>query len=110
MSTQNKEINHDFNIGDVVYILNEHTIIRSIIIGINCNTINSKESNPLNIIDKTTICYKVKALLKYKDKESNIVFEASSYPYDIYDYHSSKVYTNVDDLLSDLRNSIEKSS
>lgn len=110
MSKITKKINHNFNIGDVVYVLNEYTIVQSIIVGISCNTIYSKEYNPFNIIDKTTICYKVKKLLKYEDKESKIIFEVSSSQYDVYDYHSSKVYANVDDLLSDLRNSVEKSS
>lgn len=110
MSTQNKEINHNFNIGDVVFVLNEYTIIQCIIIGISCNTIYSKQYNPLDIIDKNTICYKLKRLLKFKETESIIAFEVTASQYDIYDYHSSKVYANVDNLLSDLRNSIEKSS
>ena len=109
MITKNKEVNHNFNIGDIAFVLNGYTIMQCIIIGISCNTTYSKEYNPLNIIDKTTICYKIKRLIKYKDEESKIVFEVSSSQYDIYDYHSNKVYANVDDLLSDLKKTIEKS-
>lgn len=106
MSTQNKEINHDFKIGDIVYILKDYSIRKGIVTAIECSICTDKEtSDTSKLFYKDTKCYTVCLITEIDDKFS---ITSGTYYKDSYNYN--KVYANVDDLLSDLRNSVEKSS
>lgn len=105
MSTQNKEINHNFEIGDIVYILKDYSIRKGIVTAIECSICTDKEtSDTNNLLYKDTKCYTVCLITERDDKFS---ITSGTYYKDTYAY--DKVYANVDDLLSDLRNSVEKS-
>lgn len=106
MSTQNKEINHDFKIGDIVYILKDYSIRKGIVTAMECSVCTDKETSDTNeLLYKDSKVYTV-CLITEKDNKFSIT--SGTYYKDIYNY--DKVYANVDDLLSDLRNSVEKSS
>lgn len=106
MSTQNKEINHDFKIGDIVYILKDYSIRKGIVTAIECSICTDKEtSDASKLLYKDTKFYTVCLITERDDKFS---ITSGTYYKDSYNY--SKVYANIDDLLSDLRNSVEKSS
>lgn len=107
MSTQNKEINHEFNIGDIVYVLNDYAIMPGLVIGIESKPEYKLTIDEIPSIDKTTIIYRLIKLRRNKNKESKLIFEVSLSGYDEYSYHSSKVYANVGDLLSDLEKTTE---
>ena len=109
MSKITKEINHNFNIGDCVFVLNNYAIVPCLVIGIESCPIYKPTVNKTPSIDKNTISYKLLKIRKNKNKEGRIIFEVGISEYDKYDYHSSKVYGSVDELLSDLEKTIEKS-
>lgn len=108
MSKITNEINHNFNIGDCVFILNDYAIRPCLVIGIESNPVYKSNINKTPSIDKNTISYKLVKIRKNRNNEGQIVFEVSNSEYDRYDYHSSKVYGSVDELLSDLEKTIEK--
>lgn len=106
MNTQNKEINHDFKIGDIVYILKDYSIRKGIIAAIESSICVNKETSDINkLFYPDTKLYTI-CLITERDNKFSII--SGTYYKDSYNY--SKVYDNVDDLLSDLRNSVEKSS
>lgn len=107
MSTQSKKINHKFNIGDYVFILHDYTIISCLIIGISCSPIYKPSINMPPTIDENTISYKLIKIIRSKNKNSQTTFNVTLSEYDRYDYHSSKVYKYVSDLLSDLEKTTE---
>lgn len=108
MSKITKEINHNFNIGDCVFVLNNYAIIPCLVIGIESNPVYKSTINKIPSIDKNTISYKLLKIRKNRNNENQSVFEVSISEYDRYDYHSSKVYGSVNELLSDLEKTIEK--
>ena len=113
MSTQNKEINHDFKIGDIVYILKDYSIRKGIVTAIECSICTDKETPYIeDIIYYDTKIYTVCLITEHQKIgvegiEQNFVIKSNTYYKDSYNY--DKVYANVDDLLSYLRNSVEKS-
>lgn len=114
MSTQNKEINHDFKIGDIVYILKDYSIRKGIVTAIECSpNVGTYVSNMQELLDYSTKIYTICIIsnqdqINVKDYKQLYVIKPNTYYKDSYSY--DKVYSNVDDLLSDLRNSVEKSS
>ena len=109
MSKLTKEINHNFNIGDCVFVLDDYAIVPCLIIGIESNPVYTSTINKIPSIDKNTISYKLLKIRRNRNDKGQTVFEVSISEYDRYDYHSSKVYGSVDELLSDLEKTIEKS-
>lgn len=114
MSTQNKEINHNFNIGDVVYILKDYSIRKGIVTAMECSICTDKETPYIeDIIYCDSKVYTVCLITEHQKIgvegiEQNFVIKSNTDYKNKYNY--DKVYANVDNLLSDLRNSVEKSS
>lgn len=108
MSKTTKEINHDFNIGDVVFMIKDNAIIPCVVIGITVGPIYDEKDSVFDLIDKETIRYTLIKIKKDFDKDSKPIFKVSSYEYDKYNYYCGYVYGSVDELLSDLEKTIEK--
>ena len=109
MSKITKEINHNFNIGDVVFVIKDNVIVPCVVVSIfGCPTYDEKDSL-FNLVNKGNTRYNLIKIKKDFDENSKPTFKVSSYEYDKYEYHCSYVYGSVDELLSDLRNSVEKS-
>ena len=108
MSEITKEINHDFNIGDVVFVIKDNIIVPCVVVGILGYPIYDKEDSVFNLVNKADTRYNLTKIKKDFDENSKPIFRLSSWEYDNYEYHCSRVYGNVDELLSDLEKTIEK--
>lgn len=107
MSKQDKEINHNFNIGDCVFVLNDYAIIPCLVIGIKSNPLYKSTIDTLPIIDKSTISYELIKIIRNRNSNAQVIYNVTLSEYNKYSYHSSKVYGNVDELLSDLKKTTE---
>ena len=107
MSKITKEINHDFNIGDVVWILHDYAIIPCVIIGISCSPLYTEIIDGGECVDKNTIEYTLVKLRRHRNIDGLVMSMVSISDCNKYTYHSSKVYGIIDELLSDLKKTTE---
>lgn len=108
MSTQNKQINHDFNIGDIVFVIKDNAIIPCVVTSVIGCPIYEERDSIVNLVNKGNTKYNLIKIKKDFDENSKPIFKVSAYEYDKYEYHCSYVYGNVGELLLDLENTIEK--
>lgn len=108
MSTITKEINHDFNIGDVVFVIKDNSIVPCAVVSVTGCPIYDEKDSLFNLVNKRETRYNLRKIKKDFDRNSKPIFKLSSWEYDNYEYHCSKVYGSVDELLSDLEMTIEK--
>ena len=80
-----KEINHNFNIGDIVFVIKDNAIIPCVVVSvIGCPTYDEKDSL-FNLVNRKDTIYNLIKIKKDFDENSKPIFKVSSYEYDKYE-------------------------
>lgn len=108
MNKITNEINHDFNIGNVVFVIKDNVIVPCVVVSITGHPMYNAQDSVFNLVNKENTSYNLITIKKDFDENLKPTFRVSSNEYDKYEYHCGYVYGSVDELLSDLEKTIEK--